>query len=120
MAIQKVDGLHTDVGESNADLTDKEGYFCKRLTTGKIALCAADESIAGVISEGKAVGLHTSFNTRGNPIVKAIAGSAITRGDEVACDANGKAKTGSTNPFGYARNTAAAGEYVEIATYPTT
>lgn len=120
MAVQKVDGLHTDVGPSGADLTDKEGYFCKREADGDIVLCGADESIAGVISEGKTTGLHTSFNTRGNPIVKAIAGSSITRGDEVASDADGKAKTGTTNAFGYARNSAAAGEWVEIASYPTT
>lgn len=119
MAVQKVDGLHTDVGPSGADLSGKEFHFCKRATDGEIELCGDDESIAGVISEGKAVGLHTSFNTRGNPILKVVAGSSITRGQEVACGADGKAKAGSTNAFGTARNDAATGEMVEVATYPT-
>jgi hypothetical protein len=119
MAVQKQDGLHTDVGESGSDLTGMEHRFCTRAADGTIALCGDNGQIAGVISEGRPVGAHTSFNTRGNPILKVIAGSAITRGQDVASDANGKAKNGSTKPFGTARNTVAAGEMVEIATYPT-
>lgn len=120
MATQKQDGLHTDTGESNGDLTGKEFYFAKQNSDGTLDLCGADGVIYGVISEGRAAGYHTSVNTRGNPVLKVIAGSAITRGQEVGCDASGKAKAGTTNPFGYARNAAAAGEYVEIATFPTT
>ncbi len=115
MAVQKQDGLHTDVGESAADLRGQEFKFCKRdNSTGKIDLCGDDGQIAGVISEGKNTGLHTSFNLRGNPILKVIVGEAISRGDDVASMAGGLAKTGSTNSFGVARNNAAVGEYVEI------
>lgn len=121
MAVQKQDGLHTDVAESGSDLTGKEMLFCQRQADGTLELCGADGRIDGVISEGKAEGYHTSFNTRGNPILKVIASAAIARGDEVASAAGGLAKTGSTNPFGFARNSvAAAGEVVEVATYPTT
>lgn len=121
MATQKQDGLFTDTGESASDLTGDEFKFCARdNSTGKIDLCGDNGQIAGVISEGKAVGLHTSFNTRGNPVLKVIVGEAISRGDDVASMAGGLAKTGSTNSFGVARNNAAVGEYVEIETLKTT
>lgn len=120
MAVQKQDGLHTDTGESAADLRGKEFYFCTRQAAdGKIALAGDGGSIAGVISEGRNTGYHTSFNTKGNPILKVIAGSAINRGDDVQSDGSGKAKTGSSNSFGVARNSAATDEMVEIATYQT-
>lgn len=113
MATQKQDGLFTDVAESASDLTDKEFYFAKRTSAGLFDLCGADEAVAGVISEGRTTGKHTSVNTGGGWL-KVIAGSAITIGQTVACDAAGKAKNGSTNVFGIARNAAAAGEYVEV------
>lgn len=119
MAVQKQDGLHTDVGESAVDLTGKEFYFCSRGANGLINLTGDGGSIDGVISEGRIAGKHTSFNTLGSPILKVIAGSAITRGDSVQSDANGKAKTGTTKPAGKARNSAAAGEMVEISTDAT-
>lgn len=119
MAVQKQDGLHTDVGESAADLRSKEFHFCKREGDGKIQICGDGETIAGVISEGRNTGYHTSFNTRGNPILKVKAASAINRGDDVQSATGGEAKTGSTNAFGKARNSAAAGEYVEVETYST-
>lgn len=121
MSVQKQDGLHTDVGESNVDLRGKEDLFCARRSDGKIELCAAGGVIAGVISEGKQLGKHTSFNTRGNPILRVQAGAAIVRGAEIQSNGTGQAITGSTNPFGYARNSVGgSGEIVEVATYPTT
>jgi len=120
MAVQKQDGLFTDTAQSSEDLTGKELYFVKRTAAGKAALCGDGESIAGVISQGRDVGYHTSFNTPGSPILKAICGEAISRGDEVQSNQFGKAKSGSTNAIGYARNSAVAGEVVEIATDATT
>lgn len=117
MAVQKQDGLHTDVGVSASDLSGEEFKFCKRQGDGTIEICGDGEAIAGVISEGKAAGYHTSFNTKGNPILKVIAASAIARGQQVQSATGGKAKAGSTNAFGKARNNAAADEYVEVATY---
>lgn len=119
MAVQKQDGLFTDCQESAEDLRSKEFYFATRDSTGKFALAGDGESIAGVISEGRNIGYGTSVNTPGNPILKVIAGTGISRGDSVQSDANGKAKTGSTKPIGVARNSAAAGEYVEIQTDAT-
>lgn len=117
MAVQKQDGLHTDVGVSGEDLTGDEFKFCKRDSDGEIVLCGDGDPIDGVISEGKAEGYHTSFNTKGNPILKVIAAGVINRGAQVQSAAGGLAKSGSNSPFGIARNsTAAAGEYVEIAT----
>jgi hypothetical protein len=116
MAVQKQDGLHTDVGESSESLVGKEFYFCTRNANGTISLCGDGGAIAGVISEGRIAGKHTSFNTRGNPILKVIAGSNIARGAAVQSDNDGKASAGSTKPFGIARNSADAGAYVEIAT----
>ena len=121
MAVQKQDGLHTDVKESATDLRGDEFKFCAvDNTTDEVDLCGDDGQIAGVISEGRDVGYHTSFNLRGNPILKVIVGEAISRGDDVASMAGGLAKTGSTNSFGVARNNAAIGEYVEINTLKTT
>lgn len=117
MSVQKQDGLHTDVGESAEDLTGKEFYFATRNAAGKLALCGNGESIAGVISEGRTTGKHTSINTKGNPILKVISSASIAQNADVQSDANGKAVTGSTNAFGTARNAVNAGEYVEIATY---
>lgn len=116
MAVQKQDGLHTDIGESSEDLTGAEFKFCTRNSDGTISLCANDGAIAGVISEGRIAGKHTSFNTLGNPILKVIAGGVIARGDSVQSMAGGLAKTGTTKPAGIARKGAAIGELVEIST----
>lgn len=120
MAVQKQDGLHTDVGESNEDLRGMEDRFCSRRSDGKIELCAAGGVIAGVISEGRQAGKHTSFNTRGNPILRVQAGSALARNTEVQSNGVGQAVSGSTNPFGRTRNAVGgSGEIVEVETYST-
>lgn len=117
MAVQKQDGLHTDVAASGEDLRGDEFKFCKRGADGTVTLCGDGDPIEGVISEGRDVGYHTSFNTKGNPILKVICASAIARGSQVQSAAGGLAKTGTNSPFGVARNsTAAAGEYIEIST----
>jgi len=113
MAVQKQDGWATDARPGNSDLTGKEFLFCTRNADGTIDLCGAAGVIAGVISEGKAAGLWSSFNTGG--MLKVIAGGAIAVGDVVGSGANGVAISGAANPAGRARNaTAGAGEYVEV------
>ncbi len=112
MAVQRQDGAQTDAKESAEDLRGKELYFATRDTDGNFALCGAGEKIAGVISEGRNTGYHTSINT-GNQL-KAVAGGVITAGDNVQSDADGKASSGSTNALGTAMNTVIAGEVVEI------
>lgn len=120
MAVQKQDGLHTDVGESNEDLRGKENRFCHRRSDGKIELCSAGGSIAGVISEGRNTGYHTSYNTKGNPILRVEAGAAIARGADIQSNGTGQAVTGTTKQFGKARNAVGgSGEIVEVETYST-
>jgi hypothetical protein len=121
MAVQKQDGLHTDVAESNVDLRGLEDRFCHKRADGKLELCGAGGVIDGVISEGRNVGYHTSYNTRGNPILRVQAGAAVTRGQEVQSNGTGQAIAGSTNAFGYARNSVGgSGEILEVATFPST
>lgn len=118
MARQKQDGLHTDVGESYVDLSGKEMHFCTRRADGKIDLAGAAGYVDGVISEGRPVGKHTSFNTDGNPILRVKAGSALARNVLVVSDAQGRAVVGTTNVFGKVRNpVGAANEIAEIVPY---
>lgn len=115
MAVQKQDGLHTDVAESAVDLRGKEMRFCKRNAQGKLDVCGAGEYAAGVISEGKEAGKHTSFNTDGNPILRVIAGGALAIDALVSSDAEGRAVTGTANVFGRARKAVSgAGIVAEI------
>lgn len=121
MAAQKQDGLHTDVMESAEDLTGKEDFFVTRNAGGKAELCGEGEVIAGVISEGRTIGKHTSFNTKGNPILRVKAGEAIAIGAEVQSNSIGAAMAGSTNPIGKARSAAGgSGEVISVETYSTT
>lgn len=120
MAVQKQDGLHTDVMESATDLTGKEDLFVTRNSEGKAELCGEGEVIAGVISEGRAAGYHTSYNTKGNPILRVTAGEALAVGTEVQSNSAGQAMAGSTNPIGKTRSAAGnSGEIVSIETYST-
>ena len=118
MAVQKQDGLHTDVAESAADLRGKENRFCTRGADGRVNLTGAGQRADGVISEGKDVGYHTSFNTDGNPILRVEAGAALARNAQVVSDAQGRAVTagaGAENVFGIVRNpVGAAGEVASI------
>ena len=113
MATQRQDGWATDCKESAADLRGKEFYFASRDSNGKFILGTSGGVIAGVISEGRNTGKHTSINTGGQ--LKVVAGGSIAVGDNVQSDGNGAAITGSTNAFGKAISAASAGEMVEIS-----
>lgn len=113
MAVQKQDGLFTDSAAGGSDLTGKEYRLCTRASNGQINQSTAGAVVAGVISEGKASGLYSSFNNGGK--LKAIAGGIIAIGDKLQSDANGLAVQGTTNSFGVATSsTSASGEYVEF------
>lgn len=115
MAVQKQDGLFTDVAKSAVDLTDKEQLFISVAADGTGNLTAAGARIDGVISRGMPAGKHTSFNTPGNPILRVMAGAAIAAKQRVCSDAQGRAVPGLTNSFGYAREAAdAAGVIIAI------
>lgn len=113
MAVERQVGSMTDAKPSTVDLTGKEYHFAKRVAGG-FALCGNKEKPAGVISEGKAVGLHTSVNT-GNQL-KVVASAAIAVGDKVGSDANGKAVVAAATwyAFGEAISAADANELVTI------
>lgn len=115
MAVQKQDGFHTDSGLSGADLRGQEDHFCKRQADGTIVLAGDGDYAEGVISEGRDVGYHTSFNTAGNEILRVVAGGAIGRNARVQSGANGVAVAGLANSFGRCRNVVGgAGEIAEI------
>lgn len=111
MAVERFTGSQTDAKPSTVDLTGKEFFLAKRVAGG-FALAGLGEKVAGVISEGKAVGAHTSIKT-GNQL-KALAGAAIAVGDKLASDAAGKVRVAAAGHyvFGTAISAAANGELV--------
>ena len=103
MAVQKQDGLHTDSGRSGVDLRGKENRFAAHDNNGDLVVAGAGARIQGVISEGKPLGKHSSINTKGNPILRVLAGAAIAKDQRVNSDAEGRAVPGLNNSYGYAR-----------------
>lgn len=113
MAVERVDGAFMDCKESASDLTGKEGYLAKRTAAGKFDLAGEDEAVAGIITEGRPAGKHTSIKTGPQP--KAVCGDPISVGDRVQSDSSGRAVAGSTNTFATAISaTTAAGQLVEL------
>lgn len=114
MATERKIGSGMDTAKSAADLSSKNRFLVKRVAAG-IALCAAGEYVAGVLVEGKAIGLHNTFATSNQ--VKALAGAAIAVGAKVSSDANGKLRTAvaGDNVLGIAASAAAGdGELVTV------
>lgn len=109
MTTERFTGSQTDSALSDVDLSGKQYHAVKRTPTG-VTLCGAGDHCDGVINEGKAQGLHTSFKT-GNQ-VKAVAGAAIAIGAKVTPNAAGKfvTATAGSEVFGTARSAAAAAD----------
>lgn len=109
MTTERFTSAQTDTAVSAVDLTGKEFFAAKRTPTG-LALCGAGERCDGVISEGKAAGLHSSIKT-GNQ-VKGVAGGAISVGDLLTPNASGKfVEAGAGDEvFGIARSAAGAAD----------
>lgn len=112
MAVERHDSALQDSAPSATDLSTKVFYLGTINSSSQIALCGAAGIVAGVITEGKAAGLYSTFS-RG-PKVKVIAGGSITAGQRVESDGDGKAVAGTTAPFGVARTGASANEIVEV------
>lgn len=110
MAVERFTGAQTNAAPSEADLTGKEYYAAKMTSTGGYVLAGDGDYVDGVISEGKAIGLHTSVKT-GNQ-VKAIAGAAVAIGARVTPNSSGKFITATTGKevFGRAISAAAAAD----------
>lgn len=113
MATERFTGSQTDAKPSTVDLTGKEFHLAK-VVAGGLALAGAGEKVYGVISEGKAVGLHSSVKT-GNQL-KAVADVAIAIGDKLASSADAQVKVAAAGNyvFGTATSAADAGELVEF------
>lgn len=113
MAVERFTGSQTDAKPSAADLTGKE-LFLAAAVAGGFQLAGLGGKVAGVISNGKPVGQHTSIKT-GNQ-VKALAGAAIAVDDKVTSDAAGKVRVAGAGHyvFGRAKSAAANGELVTI------
>lgn len=114
MATERKIGAMQDAQPTVGDsLVKKERFLVKRVNGG-VSLCGAGELACGVITEGKAVGGHTSFAT-GNQL-KAIAGAAIAVNDKLASDADGKVVPAAAgqNQIGVAIGSAAENEIVAI------
>lgn len=113
MAVQRQDGWANDSAITvGASLVGMERRFVTRTSTG-LRLAQNGEFVSGVLQEGKAVGLHSSFATSGYPL-KVIASQAFTPGQAVQAGADGTAIVGTTNQVGVARNSCASGELVEV------
>ena len=112
MAIQRQDGWANDSAVGDADLTGKERRFVTRTSTG-IRLAQNGEQVAGVLQEGKAAALRSSFAVAGFPL-KVIASQTITVGQAIQAGADGTAIVGTTNQVGVARNGCNSGEMVEV------
>lgn len=117
MAVTRQVGSQTDAKPSNSDLSGKEYRFAKRVNAGgesRFDLAGLGQQVAGVISEGKPVGQHTSVDT-GNQL-KVVAAANIAPGDYVSSDANGAARVAAATHViaAQAISAAANGELVEI------
>lgn len=109
MATERFTGSQTDTMLGAVDLTGKEYYAAKRTAAG-LDLAGAGENVDGIISEGKAVGLHSTIKT-GNQL-KGIAGAEVAVGAKVMSDDNGKfiTATAANHVFGTAITAAGAAD----------
>lgn len=113
MTVERFTGSQTDAKPSVADLTGKE-FFLAAAVAGGFQLAGLGGKVAGVISEGKPVGQHSSIKT-GNQ-VKALAGTDIAVDAKVTSDAAGKLRVAAAghHVFGRAKSAGADGELVTI------
>lgn len=114
MATERFTGAQTEALPSTVDLTGKEFHLAKYVAGG-LALAGDGQKVAGVISEGKAVGLHSSIKT-GNQLKAVVGAVAIAIDAELASDANGRVITAAAGDeiFGSAKTAADPGELIEF------
>lgn len=115
MSTQRQVGAMADAQPGTTDLTGKELRFCKRVAGG-ITVCGDGEKPAGIISEGKAAGKWSSFNT-GNQL-KVVCSGVINPGAKVASDADGAAQAAGAGDYVYGESmmtaASAAGDVITI------
>lgn len=100
---------------ASADLSTKQWYFGE-VTTGKVTVCnAAGDYAIGVIQNKVAAADREVDLVIFGP-TKIVAGAAITAGDLITTDANGKAVTVAPAAGGADANKAILGRAMEDAT----
>ena len=100
MATQRVpnDFLNSAVG--GEDLSAKTHFLVAIESDATIELAVEGERVAGVIQEGKAAGLSSTYQHGG--VAKVVTGAGVRAGQRVQSDALGRAIEGSSNAFGTA------------------
>lgn len=96
---------------SAGDLSDAQYLFVKRDAGNTVVVAGAGEGAVGVLQyPAEAADRAVSVVTTGEPDV--YAGEALTAGDEIAADANGKAVVAASGDviLGYAREDASAAD----------
>ena len=96
----ELQGLDIGMLVTDADLSAKQFYAVKMSTTDNtVSLCDTDgEIILGILQNKPGSGEAASIRVQG--ITKAVAGEALTAGDKVGVDANGKLKIVETTNTG--------------------
>ena len=116
--IEKIHESFLWARNAGADLSEKLHYFAKVDTDGDIVLCGDGEAALGVIYEAAAE--NKPVTVQFGCIGKVIAGGAITAGNRIASDAEGKAVAAAVGDFevGTALYSADAGDLVAFAFIP--
>ena len=118
MAFTKIDEAWTYARNAGADLSEKLNYFAHVDTDGDIVLAGDGEHVIGTIIEAAAE--NRPVTVQFGAIGKVIAGDAITAGEMIASDADGKAVPAAVGDHvvGIALAGAAAGEIFSFAFIP--
>ena len=108
--------LHTISVEAGQDLSANQYYFVAMASDGQVDPAGDGALALGVLQDDPAAAGRAASVAIGGQ-TKVVAGGAITAGDQVASDANGKAVTAATgdNVLGIATQTANAdGDIISI------
>lgn len=88
----EIGGFEVGTLVAAADLSTKQHFFVKVDSNGKVALAGANELAIGVLQNDPKTDEAATVRVHG--ITKVVAGAAISKGDRVGSDANGKARGG--------------------------
>lgn len=90
----EIQGFDIGTLEAGSDLSTHQHKFVLVNSSGQVALAGAGGPAIGVLQNKPSAQGH-SASVRVLGVSKVVAGAAVTRGDQVASDANGKAATAS-------------------------
>lgn len=110
----------TIVGKAGAAITDPRGKALKFNSSGKLVVCStANEEFIGIglVTNDEAIAAGQDVDVQIKDIGVGLAGGAISAGDTLGTDANGKlVKTTTSGAFviGYALRDATSGSLVTL------